>query len=704
MRKLFRHIGRIGAIIGLLSCGLSLAIDPTQARQPSEASNANSWSNEFAGFGINADTRGLSHPLVWNNTLYAAAIDGSSMTDLTGVVYWDGRQWLKLGALNGYVEALTIHQNKLYAGGVLKLNGQDVDLAYWDGTTWTGLATVLTNNYLMSLASYQNELYLTSTPLTIDGQAYQNIARWNGSEWNPVGSGVDGTIFNIISGADGIYVSGSIEPINPQNQGGIVRWDGNQWHDVGGGITGYIMDLQLVDNQVIIGGTFTSTTNLQMHNIAAWNGTTWNTFGNGIDNPIESVLLRDQGLYALGKPIGIDVPLYVWHGSDWVIAAQASYKNYEWLEFPKYSLVEFDNDMYALGDLYIYDQYYALNRLVWRDDHWESMTPNGFDSAPLNLSNVGETIYGYARTRATWGSGRGALIRSDVTTGWQTLIAEPVASGMSNAEQLEVISDTIFLIQANKLYQTTPVTTTWASVSEQTVFGMIRDQGKLYVAGDFSQFAGVQSENLVVWHNGQWQALSTPASFNQVNVVEVLNGVVYISDGAQLARWDGTQWQTLATGVNRIRQLEASADGVYVAGTFSSIAGISAYQIAYWNGSRWSALNGMINGPINDLEMGVDGLYVAGSFNGVAGGVVSPGILRWNGIWNSVGGGVQHRDQYASGFTVTSLVATPTRMYLSGVFDSVGNTYESSRIAAWTYGEPSWVTPTYEVYAPLTIR
>ncbi|WP_110517151.1 hypothetical protein [Herpetosiphon llansteffanensis] len=706
MRTIWRWTNLLG-ILAVCSWLVSAQPRPTHAMQPSEANNGGSWSNEFAGFGgNNVDDYGLERPLVWNDTLYSISVDRYIRgTQSNGVIYWDGRQWLRLGTLDGYVESIVGHQDKLYAAGSLILAGQQIDLAYWDGTTWTALATVVNNASHLVLASHQNELYLGSYPLVIDGQAYQNIARWNGTQWNEVGTGYDGLAFNLLSAADGLYAGGSIQPINSQSQGGIVRWDGTQWHDVGGGVTGQVVDLQIADDQLIIGGSFTSTTNLQLHNIAAWNGTNWNSFGNGVPNRVESLLMRADGLYALGHVNYANVPLHYWNGTNWTVLGQARYIHYSWIQFPKYSLVEFENEMYALGDLVINGQYRGVNRLVWRADHWESMTPNGLYGGPLILSNLGETIYGYSPFRSMWSTGYSSLIRFDAAAGWQSMIEQPTDSLYGEIpRQLEVFSDTIFLMQKPKLYRTNLISATWNAVSDQPVFGIARDQGKLYVAGDFSQFAGVDSANLVMWNNGQWQAFAAPASFSQVTVVEALNGVVYISDGAQVARWDGTQWHTILTGTSGIQKLEASADGLYIAGTFSSIAGVTAHKIAYWNGSYWSALAGFIDGPINDLEMGADGLYVAGAFNGVAGGVVSPGILRWNGVWNSVGGGVQQREAYAANGVVNALVATPTRMYLSGVFDMVGNTYESSAIAAWNYGEPGWVAPTYAVYAPFAMR
>ncbi len=185
----------------------------------------------------------------------------------------------------------------------------------------------------------------------------------------------------------------------------------------------------------------------------------------------------------------------------------------------------------------------------------------------------------------------------------------------------------------------------------------------------------------------QWQALNTPASFDKVVIVEAHGNTVYISDGFQIARWDGTQWTTLATNVVNIGEIEPTANGVYIAGTFSSVAGVTAPKIAYWNGSTWSGLSGVVDGAIYDLEMGADGLYVAGSFRGITNGIVSAGILRWDGsAWHGLAGGVQANVVSTHPGVVYSLAATPTRMLMYGNFIRVGNQYESAMIAAWEYG------------------
>ncbi len=137
MRSIRRFVSLFG-ILGLLSWAVSGQTSSAKAMHPSEANNGGSWSNEFAGFGANnVDDYGLERPLVWNDTLYSISVDRyiRGNQSANGVIYWDGRQWLRLGTLDGYVESIVGHQDKLYAAGSLILAGQQIDLAYWDGTT-----------------------------------------------------------------------------------------------------------------------------------------------------------------------------------------------------------------------------------------------------------------------------------------------------------------------------------------------------------------------------------------------------------------------------------------------------------------------------------------------------------------------------------------------------------------------------------------
>jgi hypothetical protein len=282
-----------------------------------------------------------------------------------------------------------------------------------------------------------------------------------------------------------------------------------------------------------------------------------------------------------------------------------------------------------------------------------------------------------------WGQGVASLAQFGSNQRWQKLVDRRFTS--EPVQALEAFQQSHFAVSYYTLYEA--ASTTWNQIGAfRVVRAIAQSNNLLYVAGDFEQFNGVTAHNLVTWDGTQWQALNAPASFDQVVLVEAHGNDVYISDGFQLARWDGTQWTTLATNVVNIGSIEATATGVYIAGTFSSVGGVAAPKIAYWNGTAWSGLSGTISGSILDLEMGADGLYVAGGFRGIINGVVSPGILRWDGTaWHGVGGGVQSHGN-SSGI-VQRLSATPTRMFMYGDFNWVGNQYESFTFAVWEYGD-----------------
>jgi len=70
---------------------------------------------------------------------------------------------------------------------------------------------------------------------------------------------------------------------------------------------------------------------------------------------------------------------------------------------------------------------------------------------------------------------------------------------------------------------------------------------------------------------------------------------------------------------------------LYVAGTFTSMNGVPVNRIARWNGSVWSALGTGINNAVTALRVFHQTNVIAtGSFN-LAGGWQVNGIARWDG-------------------------------------------------------------------------
>ncbi len=158
--------------------------------------------------------------------------------------------------------------------------------------------------------------------------------------------------------------------------------------------------------------------------------------------------------------------------------------------------------------------------------------------------------------------------------------------------------------------------------------------GYLYVGGDFTTAGGV-----------------------------TVNGV---------ARWDGTTWTALSTGITgggaTVRTLAFAPDGrLYAGGDFTTAGGISAPDLAVWNGVAWAAVGAPPFTIVYKIIANADGtLTVAGIQTPVVTGNITPGYAVWTG-----GGWVQGDAGQASGPAIQAMVRDT---YDGGLyFGSAGN-------------------------------
>jgi len=113
-----------------------------------------------------------------------------------------------------------------------------------------------------------------------------------------------------------------------------------------------------------------------------------------------------------------------------------------------------------------------------------------------------------------------------------------------------------------------------------------------------------------------------------------------------IARWNGAHWTALAGGVGHpnmtpaVETLHVADDGtgpaLFAGGLFRSAGGTPADYIARWDGSAWSALGTGMNNPVKQLAVWDDGsaggpdLYATGTFT-TAGGLAADPIAEWRG-------------------------------------------------------------------------
>lgn len=227
---------------------------------------------------------------------------------------------------------------------------------------------------------------------------------------------------------------------------------------------------------------------------------------------------------------------------------------------------------------------------------------------------------------------------------------------------------------------------------------------KVVAVGSFTTAGGVAAKNIACWDGVNWEQIGGGTNGYIVSVATLSDGRLVIAGNftlagnvpvAHIAIWDGTQWSALGEGLSgapagpinfQVNALAADADGgVYAAGAFTTAGTTAVANIAYWNGTTWSALGSGLSGfgtgqPwVSDLLLLPSGdLLASGAFSD-AGGVSVKSIAKWDGTsWsNIVGGGVEG--------TVWCMELAPSgSIYVGGSFGVLTGPFQStSNIAEW---------------------
>jgi hypothetical protein len=227
--------------------------------------------------------------------------------DVNNIAQWDGNSWQPLGkGITGYngfskpVAALTIYNDELIAGGSFIHAGEiDVNnVARWNGNFWRPLGKGIVNNdayfytIISSFAVYNNELIIGGDFNKAGDIDANHITGWNGNAWRPLGKGMSGGIPQFTPGVysvmvyDGELIAvGSFSKTGSLDVNGIARWNGNSWQSLNGGMSGIffaVNEMTIYNGELIAGGYFTKAGGIDVNHIARWNGSNWQPLGKGI--------------------------------------------------------------------------------------------------------------------------------------------------------------------------------------------------------------------------------------------------------------------------------------------------------------------------------------------------------------------------------------------------------------------------------------
>lgn len=243
---------------------------------------------------------------------------------------YDGINWLPVRGqgLDGEVRSLAPVGSDMIVGGTIQSTaGAALNrIARWNGTAFQPLGTGMGGVSVDALLTLANgDVVAGGLFTTAGGMSISNIARWNGSAWSGFGSGCDQQVLALCRMPNGDLVAGGRFAV----AGGVAcarvaRWNGSTWSPLGFGMNGDVLALALRgDGTLFAGGAFTASGAVSCSRIAQWNGSAWQPVGTGCNADVHALAVRPNndvvavGAFTTAGSVSVD-GCARWTGTTWV--------------------------------------------------------------------------------------------------------------------------------------------------------------------------------------------------------------------------------------------------------------------------------------------------------------------------------------------------------------------------------------------------
>jgi len=302
--------------------------------------------------------------------------------------------WSCLGnGLTNPVNSLVPYSGKLYAASY--------GVSEWNGTNWTdkssGLHALFGSGDVYALASFNNALFAGGdfTVYTPENNWYNNAARFSNGSWTTCGSGMgndasgmSGRVNSLVVYNGQLYAGGGFataggDPLYPQDAAYIARFDGTEWQPVGGGMNFTVTDMVIYNGELVVSGLFTRAAyltatgeenpgSMSANYIARWNGTSWAPLGSGMNGKVTALAVHNGVLYAGGSfSTAGGVPaqsIAKWNGTSWSSVGNGITGGGQ-----VYTLAAYHNELYAGGTFTVGGGNAGNYSMSWDGVQWKSV-------------------------------------------------------------------------------------------------------------------------------------------------------------------------------------------------------------------------------------------------------------------------------------------------------------------------------------------
>jgi trimeric autotransporter adhesin len=536
----------------------------------------------------------------WYGAVYAIAVVGSDVyaggwitsaggVATQGLARWTGSSWSTVGGgTDSSVLALAVSGTDVYAGGWFTTAGGVPAnyIAKWNGSSWSSLGSGVggdASTRVNALAVAGADVYAGFSTYSYPGIGdWGGVAKWNGSSWSDIGtSGTNHAIRAVaVSGAE-VYAGGSFTAVGGVDAKGIGKWNGSTWSVVGptgAGINGYtdlnyrwssyVSAIGVSGEDVYVGGTFPAAGGVPgTQSLARWNGSSWSALSSGLSSGfrphVNAIAVSGTDVYVAGSFTmagGVPVAgIAKWNGSSWSSLGSGMSPNGS---VPHIAAIAVSGtDVYVGGDFRTVDGVPANNVAKWNGSSWSALGsgmsdpshPNGY-SGVYSLAVSGTDIYAGGRFTLAGGAPASNIAK------WNGKSWSSLGSGVSG---------------------------TYPNGQGPYAHALAISGTDLYAGGIFTTAGGVTVNSIAKWNGSTWSALGSelldyrpgnPPSVYGLAVAGTdvyIGGAIYTVGGLALngiAKWNGSNWSALGTGVNEsaVTALAISGSDIYVGGYFTT--------------------------------------------------------------------------------------------------------------------------------------
>jgi hypothetical protein len=293
---------------------------------------------------------------------------------------------------NGDVLAMAFIGNRLYVGGAFtEIGGVNANrIAQWDGTNWSPLGLGV-DGPVRALSGSETNLYVGGSFNYAGGTLATNIAKWDGVNWSPLDSGLNGSVRALAVEENQVFAGGRFSAAGSLTVSNIAVWSGSAWMDIGGGVNGQVTTLAKEGTNLYVGGDFSRAGLVGATNVAKWDGVSWAPMGNPQSAPPAAIRLKGSEVFLFAlrslNRYETNYRLLKWAGTSWLdVASGGFFVNCNDCAAEAHDMIIVGNDLYICGFFYAF--YEGVVGLVspciakWDGTNWSSLgrgldTPDG---------------------------------------------------------------------------------------------------------------------------------------------------------------------------------------------------------------------------------------------------------------------------------------------------------------------------------------